>query len=98
MAAFAFRRLRPGSFEGPAIVMTSAMAEDPYETSETTIGTGTTSTVRDGNDRIFRAYMINAGGDKTMGSVWSCLDATPPGRQEDRENSPEGYAQTKRYR
>ena len=33
-----------------------------------------------------------------MGSVWSYLDVTPLGRQEDWEDSPEGYPQTPPYK
>jgi predicted dithiol-disulfide oxidoreductase (DUF899 family) len=33
-----------------------------------------------------------------MGSVWSYLDATPLGRQEAWEDSPEGYPQTPPYK
>jgi predicted dithiol-disulfide oxidoreductase (DUF899 family) len=48
---------------------------------------------RDG-DRIFRTYFINSRGDEAMGSTWSYLDATPLGRQEEWEDSPEGYPQS----
>jgi len=41
---------------------------------------------------------INSRGDEAMGSVWSYLDVTPLGRQEDWENSPESYPQTPRYK
>jgi predicted dithiol-disulfide oxidoreductase (DUF899 family) len=53
---------------------------------------------RDENDKIFRTYFINARGDEAMGSVWSYLDATPLGRQEDWEDSPVGYPRTSRYK
>jgi len=33
-----------------------------------------------------------------MGSTWSYLDATPLGRQEKWEDSPEGYPQTPPYK
>jgi hypothetical protein len=33
-----------------------------------------------------------------MGTVWSYLDATPLGRQEVWEDSPEGYPQTPMYK
>jgi hypothetical protein len=33
-----------------------------------------------------------------MGTVWSYLDMTALGRQEEWEDSPEGYPQTKRYK
>ncbi|TGR90029.1 DUF899 domain-containing protein, partial [Mesorhizobium sp. M2E.F.Ca.ET.209.01.1.1] len=48
-------------------------------------------------DRIFRTYFINSRGDEAMGTVWSYLDATPLGRQEVWEDSPEGYPQTPLY-
>jgi predicted dithiol-disulfide oxidoreductase (DUF899 family) len=51
---------------------------------------------RDENDKTFRTYFINNRGDEAMGSVWSDLDATPLGRQEDWEDSPEGYPETPR--
>jgi predicted dithiol-disulfide oxidoreductase (DUF899 family) len=53
---------------------------------------------RDENDKIFRTYYINNRGDEAMGSVWSYLDVTPLGRQEDWEDSPEGYPQGERYK
>ena len=53
--------------------------------------------IRDG-DRIFRTYFINSRGDEAMGTVWSYLDATPLGRQEVWEDSPEGYPQTPTYK
>ncbi|HTX49181.1 MAG TPA: DUF899 domain-containing protein [Caulobacteraceae bacterium] len=51
---------------------------------------------RDG-DRVFRTYFINDRGDEAMGSVWSYLDATPLGRQETWEDSPQGYPQSPPY-
>lgn len=52
---------------------------------------------RDG-DEVFRTYFINSRGDEAMGTVWSYLDATPLGRQEIWEDSPEGYPQTRPYK
>jgi predicted dithiol-disulfide oxidoreductase (DUF899 family) len=49
---------------------------------------------RDG-ERVFRTYFINNRGDEAMGSTWSYLDATPLGRQETWEDSPEGYPRTR---
>jgi predicted dithiol-disulfide oxidoreductase (DUF899 family) len=54
---------------------------------------GTNAFLRDG-DRIFRTYFINSRGDEAMGSTWSYLDITALGRQEEWEDSPEGYPQT----
>ena len=44
--------------------------------------------------RIFRTYFIDSRGDEAMGSTWSYLDMTALGRQEEWEDSPEGYPQT----
>jgi predicted dithiol-disulfide oxidoreductase (DUF899 family) len=52
--------------------------------------------IRDG-DRIFRTYFINGRGAEAMGTTWSFLDITPLGRQEEWEDSPEGYPQTQPY-
>ena len=53
--------------------------------------------IRDGN-RIFRTYFVNDRGDESMGTTWSYLDITALGRQEEWEDSPEGYPQTPPYR
>jgi predicted dithiol-disulfide oxidoreductase (DUF899 family) len=53
--------------------------------------------IRDGNDRVFRTYFINNRGDEVMGTTWSYLDMTALGRQENWEDSPEGYPQTPPY-
>ena len=53
--------------------------------------------IRDGN-RIFRTYFINNRGDEAMGTVWNYLDMTALGRQEEWEDSPEGYPQTRPYK
>jgi predicted dithiol-disulfide oxidoreductase (DUF899 family) len=53
---------------------------------------------RDDKDKVYRTYFINNRGDEAMGSVWSYLDVTPMGRQEDWEDSPEGYPKTERYK
>jgi predicted dithiol-disulfide oxidoreductase (DUF899 family) len=57
---------------------------------------GTNAFIRDG-DRVFRTYFINNRGDEALGSVWAYLDMTALGRQEEWEDSPEGYPQTKPY-
>ena len=51
---------------------------------------GTNAFIRDG-DRIFRTYFVDSRGDEAMGSTWSYLDITALGRQEEWEDSPEGY-------
>ena len=57
---------------------------------------GTNAFIRDG-DSVFRTYFINDRGDESMGSTWSYLDITALGRQEEWEDSPEGYPQTPAY-
>jgi predicted dithiol-disulfide oxidoreductase (DUF899 family) len=52
--------------------------------------------LRDG-DEVFRSYFTNRRGVEALGSVWTFLDLTPLGRQEEWEDSPEGYPQTKPY-
>lgn len=57
---------------------------------------GTNAFIREG-DRIFRTYFIDARGDEQMGGTWNFLDITALGRQEEWEDSPEGYPQTPPY-
>ena len=57
---------------------------------------GTNAFIRD-DDRVFRTYFINNRGDEVMGGTWSYLDLTALGRQEEWEDSPEGYTQTPPY-
>jgi predicted dithiol-disulfide oxidoreductase (DUF899 family) len=44
-----------------------------------------------------RANSGGAGGAENMGTTWSYLDMTALGRQEEWEDSPEGYPQTPPY-
>jgi predicted dithiol-disulfide oxidoreductase (DUF899 family) len=57
---------------------------------------GTNAFIREG-DRVFRTYFVTARGDEAMGSTWAYLDITALGRQEEWEDSPEGYPQTPPY-
>jgi predicted dithiol-disulfide oxidoreductase (DUF899 family) len=57
---------------------------------------GTNAFIRDG-DSVYRTYFINERGEEALGSTWSYLDMTALGRQEDWEDSPEGYPQTPRF-
>jgi predicted dithiol-disulfide oxidoreductase (DUF899 family) len=57
---------------------------------------GTNAFVRDG-DRVYRTYFVNNRGDEALGNTWSYLDMTALGRQEEWEDSPEGYPQTPPY-
>jgi len=52
--------------------------------------------LRDGDD-VFRTYFTDGRGVEALGSVWTFLDLTPLGRQEDWEDSPAGRPQTPRY-
>jgi predicted dithiol-disulfide oxidoreductase (DUF899 family) len=58
---------------------------------------GHNSFIRD-DDKVFRTYFINSRGDEAMGTIWSYLDMTALGRQENWEDSPEGYPQTEPYK
>ncbi len=57
---------------------------------------GTNAFIREGDD-IFRTYFIDNRGDEAMGTTWAYLDITALGRQEEWEDSPEGYPQTPAY-
>ena len=58
---------------------------------------GTNAFIRDG-EKIFRTYFVNNRGDEQMGGTWNYLDITALGRQEEWEDSPEGYPQTPTYK
>ena len=53
--------------------------------------------LRDG-DNVFRTYFTAGRGVEALGSVWTFLDLTPFGRQEDWEDSPAGRPQGPPYR
>ncbi len=52
--------------------------------------------LRDG-ENVYRTYSTNARGAEHLGSNWTYLDLTPFGRQENWENSPEGWPQSEPY-
>jgi predicted dithiol-disulfide oxidoreductase (DUF899 family) len=52
--------------------------------------------LRDGDD-VYRTYFTAGRGVEALGSVWTFLDLTPLGRQEDWEDSPEGHPRTPPY-
>ena len=52
--------------------------------------------LRDG-DTVFHTYFTSGRGTEALGSVWTLLDLTPLGRQEEWEDSPPGYPQTPPY-
>ena len=55
---------------------------------------GTNVFYRDDDDRAFRTYFTDGRGDEALGGTWAYLDLTALGRQEDWEDSPDGYPQT----
>ena len=57
---------------------------------------GTNAFIREGDD-IYRTYWIDGRGDERMGGTWAYLDITALGRQEEWEDSPDGYPQTAPY-
>jgi predicted dithiol-disulfide oxidoreductase (DUF899 family) len=67
--------------------------EGTYQDGETF---GLSVLLREG-DEVFRTYFTTQRGVEALGSVWTFLDLTPLGRQEEWEDSPEGYPQGPRY-
>src|SRR4029453_5730558 len=59
---------------------------------------GTNAFFRDDEHRTFRTSFIDTPGDEAMGGTWAYHDITALGRQEEWEDSPEGYPQTPPYR
>jgi predicted dithiol-disulfide oxidoreductase (DUF899 family) len=85
------------SFEGDFNVDFGVSPKEPqpdrYQDGESF---GLSVFLRDG-ESVFRTYFTTARGVEALGSVWTFLDLTPLGRQEEWEDSPEGYPQTKPY-
>ena len=48
-------------------------------------------------DAVYRTYFTDRRGVEALGSVWTLLDLTPLGRQEEWEESPDGYPQEPPY-
>jgi predicted dithiol-disulfide oxidoreductase (DUF899 family) len=67
---------------------------DKYQDGETF---GLSVFIRDDEDKIYRTYFTRLRGVEAVGTNWTLLDLTPLGRQEDWEDSPEGYPQTPHY-
>jgi len=67
--------------------------EGVYQDGETF---GLSVFVRDG-DEVYRTYFTNRRGVETLGPVWTLLDLTPLGRQEEWEDSPVGRPQGPPY-
>jgi predicted dithiol-disulfide oxidoreductase (DUF899 family) len=49
------------------------------------------------DDRVFRTYFLNGRGIEAIGPVWSFLDMTPLGRQEEWQDVPPGRPQGEAY-
>ena len=49
------------------------------------------------DDDVYRTYFTRLRGVEVLGSVWTYLDLTPLGRQEEWEDSPEGWPQGPLY-
>jgi predicted dithiol-disulfide oxidoreductase (DUF899 family) len=67
--------------------------EGAYQDGETF---GLSAFIRVGDD-VFRTYFTTHRGVEALGSIWTLLDLTPLGRQEQWEDSPPGYPQTSPY-
>ena len=76
----------PGTRSPTSSTPTSAWTSGTARTRSSATATG-----------VFRTYFINSRGDEALGSTWSYLDMTALGRQEEWEDSPEGYPQTPPY-
>jgi predicted dithiol-disulfide oxidoreductase (DUF899 family) len=48
-------------------------------------------------DEVYRTYFTTTRGAETLGTGWTFFDLVPFGRQEEWEDSPEGYPQGPRY-
>ena len=85
------------SFEGDFNVDFGVGPETPQpDVSQDGETFGLSVFLRDG-DGVFRTYFTTARGVEALGSVWTFLDLTPLGREENWEDSPAGYPQTKPY-
>jgi predicted dithiol-disulfide oxidoreductase (DUF899 family) len=53
--------------------------------------------IRDDDGRVYRTYFAEWRGIEAIGTVWSILDRTPLGRQEEWEETPDGRPQGPKY-
>jgi predicted dithiol-disulfide oxidoreductase (DUF899 family) len=85
---------------GWTVPWVSSAASDSNEDFGTTTpdgeGFGLSVFVREGEE-VFRTYFTTGRGVEALGPVWSLLDLTPLGRQEEWEDSPPGRPQTPPY-
>lgn len=75
----------------------TVIGEDFQEACGTTEGFALDVFVREG-ERVFLTYATTGRGVEALGSVWTFLDLTPLGRQEEWEDTPPGRPQTPPYR
>jgi predicted dithiol-disulfide oxidoreductase (DUF899 family) len=81
---------------GWAIPWYTVLGEDFQKARETSEYFKLDVYIRDG-DRVFLTYETRARGVETLGSVWSFLDLTPLGRQEEWEDTPDDRPQGPAY-
>ena len=84
------------AFYGPEVTSYAEGGSYPERAGVGCSWHGTNAVVREG-DRSFRSSFITARGDEQLGSTWNYLEITGLGRQEEWEDSPEGYPQTPPY-
>ncbi len=82
---------------GWSIPWYTAVGDDFQEARGTTEYFSLDVFLRDG-ERVFLSYATNGRGVEAVGSVWSLLDRTPLGRQEEWEDSPPGRPQSPPYK
>jgi predicted dithiol-disulfide oxidoreductase (DUF899 family) len=82
---------------GWELITRYTQTDDYYADFDVDVWHGTNAFYRDDDDRVLRTYFINSRGDEAMGGTWSYLDITALGRQEEWEDSPDGYPQTPPY-
>jgi predicted dithiol-disulfide oxidoreductase (DUF899 family) len=90
-----------GAYErrmGWSIPWYTVIGEDFQEACGTTEYFALDVFVRDDEGRVFLTYATTSRGVEALGSVWTFLDLTPLGRQEEWEDAPPGRPQTPPYK
>jgi len=82
---------------GWSIPWYTVVGEDFQEARETTEYFSLDVYLRDG-ERVYLAYETRGRGVEELGSVWTFLDRTPLGRQEEWEDTPPGRPQSPKYK
>jgi predicted dithiol-disulfide oxidoreductase (DUF899 family) len=89
-----------GAYErrmGWSIPWYTVIGEDFQEACGTTEYFALDVFIRDDEGRVFLTYATTSRGVEALGSVWTFLDLTPLGRQEEWEDTPPGRPQTPPY-